>query len=64
MIGKDYVDFKITTSGTDKFIYGNITEADYQSYNYIFWIKNKKISKDIINYQVNNVFRRLKYVKK
>ena len=62
-IGREYVDFKITTSGTDKFIYGNITEANHQADNYIFWIKNKEITDDIIKYQVDNVFRRLKYVK-
>ena len=62
-IGREYVDFKITTSGTDKFMYSNITEANNQSNNYIFWIKNQKINNDIIKYQIDNIFRRLKYIK-
>ncbi len=62
-IGRKYVDFKITTSGTDKFMYSNITEANNQSNNYIFWIKNQNINNDIIKYQIDNIFRRLKYIK-
>lgn len=61
-IGKEYIDFKITTSGTDKFIYGNITSSRYQSNNYIFWIKNDEIANDIINYQIDDCFRRISYV--
>lgn len=62
-IGKEYVDFKITTSGTDKFIYNNISEAKTQSNHFIIWVKNKEISEDVVNYQVDNVFRKLKNVK-
>ncbi len=62
-IGKDYVDFKITTSGTDKFIFKNINDAKEQSKNFLFWIKNKKVTEDIIKYQIDNVFRRVKSIK-
>ena len=44
-------------------MYSNITEANNQSNNYIFWIKNQKINNDIIKYQIDNIFRRLKYIK-
>ncbi len=63
-IGKEYIDFKITTSGSDKFIIRNITVSNHQSHNYIFWIKNKELSEDIIKYQVDNVFRRIKNINK
>ena len=63
-IGKEYIDFKITTSSSDKFIYGNITESNHQSQNYIFWIKNNLIDEDIIKYQIDNVFRRIKSINK
>ncbi len=58
-IGREYIDFKITTSGTDKFIFNNIKKAKNQSNNFLFWIKNKKVTKDIINYQIDDIFRRL-----
>ncbi len=63
-IGREYIDFKITTSKTDKFIMRNITESNNQSYNYIFYIKNKELSEDIIKYQIDNVFRRIKNINK
>lgn len=62
-IGKEYVDFKITTSGTDKFIFNNINEAKEQSNNFLFWIKNEEISDDVVKYQVDDIFRRIKNVK-
>lgn len=62
-IGRDYVDFKITTSGTDKFIFNNINEAKEQSNHFIFWIKNKEIPDEVINYQIDDIFRRIKTVK-
>ncbi len=58
-IGREYIDFKITTSGTDKFIFNNINKAKNQSNNFLFWIKNKKVTKDIINYQIDDIFRRI-----
>ena len=62
-IGKEYVDFKITTSGTDHFILDNIFQAKGQSNHFAFDIKNQNISNDVILYQVDNAFRRFKYVK-
>ena len=62
-IGREYVDFKITTSGSDKFIYGNITHSNSQSNNYIFHIKNKAIKFDVIKFQIDDCFRRISYIK-
>ena len=62
-IGKEYIDFKITTSGTDKFIFNNIYKAQNQSNNFLFWIKNKNVTDDIIKYQIDDIFRRIKSIK-
>lgn len=52
-IGREYADFKITTSGTDKFMFNNINKAKNQSNNFLFLINSKIIIKDIINYQID-----------
>lgn len=62
-IGRQYFDFKITTSGSDRFLYNNVYESRHQSNNFLFWIKSKNISVDIINYQIDNTFRRIKSIK-
>ena len=61
-IGREYIDFKITTSGTDKFIFNNIRKSENQSNNFLFWIKNNKITNDIIKYQIDDIFRRIKKI--
>ena len=62
-IGREYVDFKITKSGSDKFITENIYKAEGQANHFAFDIKNKNVTKDEILYQVDNSFRRFKYAK-
>ena len=62
-IGKEYIDFKITTSGSDHFILDNVYQAEGQANHFAFDIKNKNIPEDVILYQVDNVFRRFKYAK-
>ena len=62
-IGKEYIDFKITTSGSDHFILYNVYQAEGQANHFAFDIKNKNIPEDVILYQVDNVFRRFKYAK-
>lgn len=61
-IGNIYVDFKITTSGTDKFIFNNVNIAKEQSNHFIFWIKNNDIPLGVIKYQIDDIFRRIKSV--
>lgn len=63
-IGREYIDFKLTISGTDKFIYSNITNSNHQSNNYIFYIQNQIIPNIIVEFQIDECFRRLKYLKK
>ena len=62
-IGYEYIDFKITTSGNDRFLYNNVYESKKQSNNFIFWIKNSYILIDVINYQIDSIFRRINNIK-
>lgn len=62
-IGKEYVDFKITKSDSGNFIQENVYKSRGQANHFAFDIKNKNVTKDELMYQVDNVFRRLKYVK-
>lgn len=63
-IGREYVDFKNTTSGSDNFIYENIYKSKEQANVFAFNIGNKKVKNDEILYQVDNTFRRIKKVNK
>ena len=62
-IGREYVDLKITISDSDHFIIDNIYQAKGQANHFAFDINNKRITKDEILYQVNNSFRKFKFVK-
>ena len=63
-IGKEYFDYKHTIGSSSQLIYHNLEKAKGQSVNFIVNVTNKKVSQKEIERQVNECFKRLKWVKK
>ena len=62
-IGREYIDLKITTSNSDHFIIDNIYQSKGQANHFAFDVNNKSIAKDEMLYQIDNSFRKFKFVK-
>ena len=62
-IGKEYFDYKHTLGKSNQLIYHNVVKNKKQSLNYIINITNINLNKEDIMYQIDDTFRRVKYIR-